>query len=86
MAKPKSRRKSPAKKSRASSGAGRYKPAQLAVGARVRVKLGVWGNSTGTVAGLSSAGVLVRLDSARLMDAIPFDSTNLVEGGALDRF
>jgi len=82
MAKRKSGSKSKAKKTTAA----RDKPAQLAVGARVRVKLGVWGNSTGTVAGLSGAGVLVRLDSARLMDAIPFDSTNLVEGGALDRF
>jgi hypothetical protein len=80
MAKHKSRSK--AKK----TAPARDKPAQLAVGARVRVKLGVWGNSTGTVAGLSSAGVLVRLDTARNMDAIPFDSTNLVEGGALDRF
>lgn len=66
--------------------AGRDKPVKLAVGARVRVRSGVWGNSTGTVATLSSAGVLVRLDTARHMDPIPFDSTNLVAGGPLDRF
>jgi len=85
MAKPKTRRKSPVNKSRASSGAGRNALPQIAVGARVRVRSGVWGNSTGTVAGLSSAGVLVRLDTARVMDPIPFDAENLVKGGPMDR-
>ena len=85
MAKPKTRRKSPAKKSRASSGAGRNAVPQIAVGARVRVRSGVWGNSTGTVAGLNSAGVLVRLDAARNLDPLTFDASNLALGGPMDR-
>jgi hypothetical protein len=82
--KAKKQSKQPAARS-AKSRAG-VKVPRIAVGAKVRVRHGVWGNSTGTVAGLSSAGVLVRLDSARAMDPLPFDAENLVEGGPMDRF
>jgi hypothetical protein len=51
----------------------------------VRVRSGVWGNSTGTVAGLNSAGVLVRLDAARNLDPLTFDAANLALGGPMDR-
>lgn len=60
--------------------------AHIAVGAKVRVVSGEWGNSTGTVAGINSAGVLVRLDVARHLDPMTFAADNLVSGGPLDRF
>lgn len=53
-------------------------PASIAVGARVKVKAGEWGNATGTVSGLSGAGVLVRLDSARNLDPQVFEASNLI--------
>lgn len=52
--------------------------AGIFVGARVKVKAGDYGNATGTVSGVSAQGVLVRLDTVRQGEPLPFDSANLI--------